>query len=187
VLALGMVRRCCWCESLGSCHQAGSAAASYGLVERLSDAEIYATHAKDLVRLATGLVGPDDAPDVVSAAMVRLLSSSSWSRAQDQRAYLFRSVVNEARMHHRSASRRVARERRVAPGEVVEDRVEIDALAVLDFLSVRQRAVLILTYWYDRDQETVAATLGISRGAVARHLARAHARLREVMADDRNA
>jgi DNA-directed RNA polymerase specialized sigma24 family protein len=87
-------------------------------------------------------------------------------------------------MHHRSASRRLARERRVATSEVVEDRVEIDALTVLDVLSVRQRAVLVPTYWYDQDQKTAAATLGISRGAVARHLARAHSRLREVMADD---
>jgi RNA polymerase sigma factor (sigma-70 family) len=156
-------------------------------VDRASDAEIYAAHAKDLVRLATGLVGPDDAPDIVSAAMVRLLSSSSWRRARDQRAYLFRTVVNEARMHHRSASRRVAREQRVPASDVVEDRNEIDALMILDVLSVRQRAVLVLTYWYDQDQHTAAATLGISRGAVARHLARAHARLKEVMADDHDA
>jgi RNA polymerase sigma factor (sigma-70 family) len=51
-------------------------------------------------------------------------------------------------------------------------------------LSVRQRAVIVLTYWHDLDQEHIAATLGISRSTVARHLDRAHARLREVMGDD---
>jgi RNA polymerase sigma factor (sigma-70 family) len=130
------------------------------------------------------LVGPDDAADVVSAAVVRVLSSPSWGRARDQRAYLFRSVVNEARMHRRASSRRAARDQRVSRPESVELPSTVDALATLDVLSVRQRAVLVLVYWYDQDQQTVAETLGISRGAVARHLARAHARLREVLADD---
>jgi RNA polymerase sigma factor (sigma-70 family) len=153
-------------------------------MERQSDAEIYSTSAKDLVRLATGLVGPSDAQDVVSAAMVRVLSSSSWARARDQRAYLFRAVVNEARMHQRSSSRRAARERKASSSEVVEDLTTIDALVVLDALSVRQRAVLILIYWYDQDQQSTAEMLGITRGAVARHLARAHARLREILDND---
>jgi RNA polymerase sigma factor (sigma-70 family) len=153
-------------------------------MERVSDAEIYAASAKDLVRLATGLVGPDDAPDVVSAAMVRVLSSPSWRRARNQRAYLFRAVVNEARMQRRGAARQVARHRRVAQPEAVDAPSAVEGLATLDVLSVRQRAVLVLVYWDDQDQRTVAETLGISRGAVARHLARAHARLREVLADD---
>lgn len=157
------------------------------LMERRSDAEVYATSAKDLVRLATGLVGPSDAQDVVSAAMVRVLSSSSWRRARDQRAYLFRAVVNEARMHQRSSSRRAARERRAWSPERVQDPTTVDALAVLDALSVRQRAVLILIYWYDQDQQSTAEILGITRGAVARHLARAHTRLREILANDLHA
>jgi RNA polymerase sigma factor (sigma-70 family) len=156
-------------------------------MERQSDAEIYSTSAKDLVRLATGLVGPSDAQDVVSAAMVRVLSSSSWRRARDQRAYLFRAVVNEARMHHRSSSRRAARERNTFSRERVEDLTAVDALVVLDALSVRQRAVLILVYWYDQDQQSTAEMLGITRGAVARHLARAHAHLREILANDLHA
>jgi RNA polymerase sigma factor (sigma-70 family) len=156
-------------------------------VSRLSDAEVYATHAKDLVRLATALVGPDDASDVVSAAMTRLLASSAWRRARDPRAYLFRSVVNEARMYQRSMNRRSARERRVALRDHVEDDHDIDVLATMSVLSVRQRAVLVLTYWYDLDQSTIGQMLGISRGAVARHLGRAHARLREEMDDDRDA
>lgn len=150
----------------------------------LSDAELYTKHADDLVRLATGLVGPDDAADVVSSAVARLLGSPAWSGARDQRAYLYRSVVNEARMHHRTGRRRRARELRVAREERAEDPRDVETLAYLSVLSVRQRAVIVLTYWHDLDQEGIAATLGISRSTVARHLDRAHTRLREVMGDD---
>ena len=54
------------------------------------------------------------------------------------------------------------------------------AVAV-DRLSVQQRAVILLTYWMDLDPKSTAERLGISEGAVRRHLARARARLREVL------
>ena len=149
-----------------------------------TDAELYTKHADELVRLATGLVGPDDAADVVSSAVARLLGSPAWHSARDQRAYLFRSVVNEARMHHRAGRRRRARELRAARGERAEDPRDVETLAYMSVLSVRQRAVIVLTYSHDLDQERVATTLGISRSTVARHLDRAHTRLREVMGDD---
>ena len=152
-----------------------------------SDADIYARHADDLVRLATALVGPADAPDVVSAAIARLLGSPAWPKARDQRAYMFRSVVNEALMHGRATRRRRVREGRVALPERVEDATDVEILACLSTLSTRQRAVVVLTYWKDMDQVAVASMLGISRGSVARHLDRAHARLREVMHDAQRA
>jgi RNA polymerase sigma factor (sigma-70 family) len=153
-------------------------------VSGFTDAELYTKHAEELVRLATGLVGPDDAADVVSSAVARLLGSAAWSGARDQRAYLFRSVVNEARMHHRTGRRRRARELRVAREERADDPRDVETLAYMSVLSVRQRAVIVLTYWHDLDQEAVAATLGISRSTVARHLDRAHTKLREVMGND---
>jgi RNA polymerase sigma factor (sigma-70 family) len=156
-------------------------------VGELSDGEIYARHAQDLVRLATGMVGPHDAADVVSSALSRLLGSSAWRKARDQRAYLYRSVVNEALMFRRSQQRRRVREARAALAERVDGNADIEALDCLAVLSTRQRAVIVLTYWQDLDQATVSALLGISRGSVARHLARAHARLREVMDDVRQA
>jgi RNA polymerase sigma factor (sigma-70 family) len=41
--------------------------------------------------------------------------------------------------------------------------------------------VVVLTYWEDLTVEQVAGTLEISEGSVRRHLARARARLREVL------
>lgn len=48
-------------------------------------------------------------------------------------------------------------------------------------LSIRQRAVVALTYWDGLAPDEVAATLGISAGAVKSHLARARAKLRGLL------
>jgi RNA polymerase sigma factor (sigma-70 family) len=153
-----------------------------------SDAEVYATNASDLVRFATALVGPADAPDVVSGALVRVLASGSWAYVQDRRAYLFRAVLNEARMHHRSTLRRRAREARVAIVDLTrDDERDVEVLERVARLSVRQRAVVMLTYWNDLAPHAIAALLGISEGSVRKHLARAHARLKESLDDVRDA
>jgi RNA polymerase sigma factor (sigma-70 family) len=52
-------------------------------------------------------------------------------------------------------------------------------------LSLRQRAVVILTYWDDLTPQSIAALLRISDGSVRRHLARARSHLKETLdADD---
>jgi RNA polymerase sigma factor (sigma-70 family) len=51
-------------------------------------------------------------------------------------------------------------------------------------LSIRQRAVTVLTYWSDLDPSSVALLLGISEGSVRRHLARARSRLKERLDDN---
>ena len=48
-------------------------------------------------------------------------------------------------------------------------------------LSVRQRAVVVLTYWADLDPAAIAVMLDVSEGSVRRHLARARAHLRKVL------
>lgn len=66
-------------------------------MEHSDDAEIYEKHAGDLVRYATVLVGPDQAPDVVSTVVLRVLKRRNLSDLDNPRAYLFRSVLNESR------------------------------------------------------------------------------------------
>jgi RNA polymerase sigma-70 factor (ECF subfamily) len=100
----------------------------------------------------------------------------------NRRAYLYRAVFNEAQSWKRRAAQRLAREARASAG----DRWELPALrpdvrdAVAN-LSVRQRAVIVLTYWADLEPSVIAERLGISDGSVRRHLARARAHLREVL------
>jgi RNA polymerase sigma factor (sigma-70 family) len=57
--------------------------------------------------------------------------------------------------------------------------VEMGVLEALNRLSVQQRAAVLLTYWGDLSTEAVAERMGISVGAVKRHLARARKRLQE--------
>ena len=73
---------------------------------RDEDEDVYRKHAEELTRFATFLVGPDDAPDVVSDAVLSAFSSRSWPAVDDRRAYLLRSVLNAARMLARSSARR---------------------------------------------------------------------------------
>ena len=66
-----------------------------------ADAEVYRKHADDLVRFATGLVGPSDASDIVSEAFLSCFNSAGWMTVTEKRSYLFRSVYNKAAEFHR--------------------------------------------------------------------------------------
>jgi RNA polymerase sigma factor (sigma-70 family) len=150
----------------------------------MSNEEIYRKYADDLVRFATGLVGPFDAPDVVTDACLRSFSVPGWTGVANHRAYLYRAVLNHARSHHRSTLRRRLRELQAAVPEASSPPdVDVDVLVAVDRLSVRQRAVVMLTYWEDLSPGEVAARLGISEGSVKRHLNRARSRLREQLDD----
>jgi RNA polymerase sigma-70 factor (ECF subfamily) len=146
------------------------------------DVQLYREHGPALVRFATGLVGPNDAADVVQTAVVRAFESRAWRSARNRRAYLYRSVANTARSMHRSTMRRKAREVRTA----VVDRdyqpeLRPEVLEAVATLSPRQREVVYLTYWEDLDEASVAETLGIGRGSVRRHLGRGRDKLRSVL------
>jgi RNA polymerase sigma factor (sigma-70 family) len=148
----------------------------------ISDADIYQRLAPELIRMATALVGRVDAADVLSSAVVKALASPSWPEVVNHRAYLYRAVFNEANSWLRKSAQRRAGEARVP----VEDRWELphlrpDVRRAVARLSVRQRAVVVLTYWADLAPAAVAERLGISEGAVRRHLARARSSLRRVL------
>lgn len=141
-------------------------------------------NAAELTRFATGIVGPSEAQDVVSAAFLNCVQARRWPSVDDKRAYLFRAVLNEARSVQRSAWRRKRREVTYMAASTAWDpelgvspRPEI--LDAVRRLSLRQRAVIVLTHWEDWEPSRVARHLGISDGAVRRHLARARARLRK--------
>lgn len=145
-----------------------------------SDEDVYREHAAELTRFATSLVGPFDAQDVVTDACLRAFSSGGWRSVTNQRAYLFRTVANTARSRRRSDLARQMRERRVASGDRYDQAMsDLDVLAAVARLSIRQRAVVYLTYWEGMTPSEVAGTLGVSDGSVRRHLARARAHLRE--------
>lgn len=149
-------------------------------VTSMNDEEVYRSYADELTRYATGLVGPFDATDVVTDACLKAFSSRSWSDIENPRAYLYRTVLSVATDHHRSTLSRRLREMKAAKPEAVRNPdIDIDVLRAVERLSIQQRAVVLLTYWADLTPTGVADHMGISTGAVKRHLARARKRLKE--------
>jgi RNA polymerase sigma factor (sigma-70 family) len=148
--------------------------------------DAYDAFSADLVRFATVLVGPDDAADIVSSAILRVLDVGNES-IRNHRAYLFQAVANEARNWKRGEARRRVREDRNSHRSDVVHPAETypEVRSAVEDLSVRQRAVIYLTYWEDLKDQTVADHLGISAGSVRRHLARARKKLRGVL-DENN-
>ena len=151
---------------------------------QLSDDEIYRKHSEELIRFAQGLVGRVDSADVVSAAVLQSISSPGWRDVVNHRAYLYRAVLNQARKTHRDRQRRWNKELRHGaerPRELPEVRPEV--LNAVKRLSSRQRAVVVLAYWEDLAADEIGEVLGVSPGAVKKHLARARSKLRKVLYD----
>ena len=147
----------------------------------VSDEEFYRKHADGLRRLAFVLVGAADGDDVFANAVLRVLRSRAWRRLDDdaKRGYLYRAVVNEAkRFGRQSGSRRLREQLYMSQRAVaVEQQTPEEIWSVVASLSVRQRAVVYLTYYEDLDTAAVADRLGISVGSVYQHLHRARSAL----------
>jgi RNA polymerase sigma-70 factor (sigma-E family) len=153
-------------------------------------AALYGQHYRPLVRLAAVLVGDlATAEEIVQDSFVGL--HSSWRRLADsERAlpYLRQAVVNRSRsvLRHRVVADKVgpkmAPEVPGAPEEEMALAERSALVSVLRALPSRQREVLVLRYYADLSETQIAATMGISRGAVKTHTARAmsavHAQVR---------
>jgi RNA polymerase sigma-70 factor (ECF subfamily) len=145
-----------------------------------ADGELCEKYSEELTRFATFLVGPSDAPDVVTEAAIGAFAARAWPTVRDRRAYLYRSVLNRSRMHLRSEGRRRSYEQSSAGDDIppyvpAPDPEGIDAVSRL---SRRQRAVVYLTYWDDMTPSATASLLDVTEGSVRRHLARARRTLR---------
>lgn len=138
-----------------------------------SDAEVYEKHADELIRFATMVAGPFEAEDVVANAMVRVFASAGWQHALNQRAYLYRSVMREAAMLARGARRRTTREQRVGAWaqDASETSLRSEVIDAIRSLSVRQRAVVFMTFWLDAPVDEIAHLLSVSARTVQRDLA----------------
>ena len=146
------------------------------------DVATYRRHADELTRYATVLVGPADAPDVVTDAVLAAFRTPGWRDVANPRAYLFRAVLHRAQSVRRSDARRTTRERRAAIVEPARDREpSVDAHRALAALSPQQRAVVFLTYWEDLTPAQVADLLDVGEGSVRKQLARARETLRSVL------
>jgi RNA polymerase sigma-70 factor (sigma-E family) len=150
---------------------------------------IYSTHYRSLVRLAAFLVRDvGTAEEVVQDSFVAM--HGAWRRLRDSDkalSYLRQSVVNRSRsvLRHRMVVDKNAP--KAAPDMPSAEHGAIAALersavvAALRALPARQREALVLRYYGDLSEAQIAFAMGISRGAVKSHTARAMAALRTVL------
>jgi RNA polymerase sigma-70 factor (sigma-E family) len=153
-------------------------------------AVLYASHWSPLVRLATLLTRDASvAEEVVQDAFVAL--HRRWGHLDDPGAahgYLRSSVVNGSRsaLRHRSVQERYRQPGPPEPAGPEERAVRSDedarVMAALRTLSRRQQEVLVLRYYADLSEHDIAATLGMTRGAVKSHAHRGIAALRAALA-----
>jgi len=149
-------------------------------------AQLYAVHYQPLIRLAAMLVRDvAAAEEVVQDAFVAI--HDAWPRLGDAEkalAYLRQAVLNRSRsvLGQPTIAEQNLPETPETPGaeDTVLDLPEPDAtLAALGGLPALQREAILLRYYADLSEAEIAATMGISRGAVKAHTARGMAALRD--------
>ncbi|MFF1561436.1 RNA polymerase sigma factor [Streptomyces sp. NPDC058279] len=144
--------------------------------------DLYHAHRLGMVRLAVLLVDdPATAEDVVQDAFTALYRrhGEQIKGVDNALGYLRTAVVNTSRsvLRRRRTARAwippVTADVPSAEASVVLDEAHREVLAALGRLTPRRRQVLVLRYWAELSEAEIAATLGISRGAVKSNASRA--------------
>jgi RNA polymerase sigma-70 factor (sigma-E family) len=150
---------------------------------------MYRAHYTALVRLAALLVGDvATAEDVVQDSFIGM-HRTWWGLRDTTQAlpYLRRSVVNRSRsvLRHRVVADRQfpmpSPELPSAEDSALAMVQRSSVLAALSTLPFRQREVMVLRYYADLSEGQIATALGISKGAVKSHAARAKDSLRAIL------
>ena len=151
--------------------------------------EIYLGEYRSLVRLAVLLLHDvPTAEEVVQEAFIAM--HAGWRRLRDTEkalSYLRQAVVNRSRsvLRHRTVVDRNAPKH--VPDEPSAEAGAITLLersaviSALRGLPARQREAIVLRYYADLSEAEIAATMGISKGAVKSHTARGMAALKSVL------
>ena len=153
---------------------------------------IYSEHYRSLVRLAAFLVRDTaTAEEVVQDSFVAM--HGAWRRLRDTDkalSYLRQSVVNRSRSvlrHRMVVDKNTPKPPPDMPSAEHGAIIQLERSAVVSALRGlpdRQREALVLRYYGDLSEAQIASTMGISRGAVKSHTARAMSALRAVLERD---
>jgi RNA polymerase sigma-70 factor (sigma-E family) len=153
---------------------------------------LYRTHYRSLVRLAALLLRDvSTAEEVVQDSFVAM--HGGWRRLRDSDkalSYLRQSVVNRSRSvlrHRLVVDRNMPKPAPDMPSAEQEYISQLDRpalISALRTLPARQREALVLRYYGDLSEAQIAATMGISVGAVRSHTARAMSSLRAELSGD---
>lgn len=142
-------------------------------------------HYEALLRFGVLLTGDRDAAeDLVQDAFVRLFPKLRSISHERVGAYLRSTVVNlwKNRLRRRALERRALARGPAATGDVYPSPSPRDVLwQAVTRLPRRQRACLVLRFYEDLPEATVAEILGCSLGTVKSQTSRALAHLRRVL------
>ena len=149
----------------------------------MDDAKVYQELRFELTRLATALVGPSEAEDVVSAVVARVLEKpGGLTGLNDPRPYLVKSVINEARSRLRTRKRW-----RIRQLDVESDVPSVDyrdeLVDVVSQLPIQQRAATFLVYWEGHTPTSAAELMACRPATVRRYLHLARKKLKEALDD----
>ena len=161
--------------------------------DRISAAidDLYHEHRQQLIRLALGIVGePNAAEDVVQTSFAKLVERASTVRADARRAWLFRTVANEAITRtRREAVRRRGQDTIAAisnqrqqhtPYELAEQQETIErAKTTINHLPKQQRQVLLMRIVEGKTFRCIADELEIPRGTALSRMQAALKNLRK--------
>jgi RNA polymerase sigma-70 factor (sigma-E family) len=152
-------------------------------------AALYQAHYQSLVRLAALLVRDvATAEEVVQDSFVAM--HGGWRRLRDTDkalSYLRQTVVNRSRgvLRHRAVVDRNAPKPAPDVPSAEHDAIRLlersAVVAAMRTLPPRQREAVVLRYYGNLSEAQIAGAMGISRGAVKSHTARAMIALRAVL------
>ena len=150
---------------------------------------IYREHYGQLVRLALLLVHDlSTAEEVVQEAFIAMHRAEKRLRDPEKAlAYLRQTVVNRSRSELRHRKVVDLHAPKPAPDEPSAEYAALTLMersavvAALSRLPDRQREAVVLRYYGDLSEADIARAMGISRGAVKSHTARAIAALRNTL------
>lgn len=141
--------------------------------------EFIETERPRLVGVAYLLTGSrSDAEDAVQAALERL-TAKDLSDVRDLASYARRAVVNECTSWRRSLARRERFERSLTSVQEHDDLIDaLDLTRALNRLGDKHRAVMVLRYYLDLDDEAIAQILDCAPATVRSRASRALRKLR---------
>ena len=141
--------------------------------------------------------GPPEPEDLAQEAFRRAIDHPEWSRISNKRAFIWRTAINLAVTNMRTTTARTKYEPDIrniyfaeegdnsTPETVLLVKEQLDAIrAALEAMPERRRWALLLRRVQGLTQREVAIRLGISRSAVAKHLARADKEISQLFLDD---
>lgn len=148
--------------------------------------ELYMVHYNQLVRLAVMLVHDvQTAEEVVQEAFAAM--HLAWQRLRDTEkalAYLRQVIVNKSRSELRHRKVVETHAPKPAPDEQSAEHAALTLIersavtSALRALPARQREAIVLRYYGEFSEAEIATVMGISKGAVKSHTARAMAALK---------